>query len=180
MLEQINQAAKMIMEAGKVLICGNGGSAAESLHLASELLGRFKFERAPIPAIPLLDPATLTAIGNDYGFEQVFSRQVEGLGKPGDVLVAISTSGISPNIVEAARVAKRKGLSVIAITGGHGGNLRHYADTIISFHGTTAEIQERHLMAIHQICRIIDSQMAGIQSSAHQMGEHTQQLKGIG
>lgn len=176
MLEPMHKAAELIMAAGKTLICGNGGSASEALHLASELLGRFQFARGPIPAMALLDPATLTAIGNDYGFEQVFSRQVEGLGNPGDVLVAISTSGTSPNVVEAAKAAKTKGMKVIALTGGTGGHLACHADVLIAPPGETAYIQERHLMAIHQICRVIDGFRAVGVSSAYQMGEHTKSL----
>jgi D-sedoheptulose 7-phosphate isomerase len=143
----------------KVLACGNGGSAADSQHLVAELVGRFVVERRGLPAVALTaDTAILTAVGNDYGFERVFARQVEALAQRGDLLFAISTSGNSPNVVQAAQTARGLGCTVIALTGERGGKLAAHADLLICAPSTvTARIQEVHTLCIHAIADSLDS-----------------------
>ena len=142
----------------KVLVCGNGGSAADSQHFAAELVGRFVTERRALPAIALsTDTSALTSIGNDYGFEHVFARQVEALGQAGDVLVAISTSGNSPNVAAAARAARARSMAVIGFTGAKDGLLGQISDLCFEAPSQeTARIQEAHIFAIHCICAIVD------------------------
>ena len=144
---------------GKVLIFGNGGSAADAQHMAAEFVGRLMTEREPLPAIALTtDSSNLTAIGNDYGYEQVFSRQVAGLAKPGDVVVAISTSGNSPNVVHAACDAQRLGCKVISLTGGSGGKLAYASDINlnVSEGKNSCRIQETHIFIIHSLVDLVD------------------------
>lgn len=143
----------------KILICGNGGSAADSQHMAAEFVGRFVKERQSLPALALtVDTSLLTAVGNDYGFDCVFSRQVEGLGQEGDVLIAISTSGNSANVVKAVKTAKEKGIYVIALTGENGGTLTKESDLCLAVPSqVTARIQEMHIMIIHMICEIAEA-----------------------
>ena len=143
----------------KILICGNGGSAADSQHMAAEFVGRFVKERQSLPALALtVDTSLLTAVGNDYGFDCVFSRQVEGLGQEGDVLIAISTSGNSANVVRAVKTAKEKGIYVIALTGENGGILAKESDLCLAVPSqVTARIQEMHIMIIHMICEIAEA-----------------------
>jgi phosphoheptose isomerase len=165
--ESVAGAAALIVEAvnggGKVLVAGNGGSAAEAQHLASELVGRFVGDRPGLPAVALTcDTSALTAIGNDYGFERVFSRQVEALGRPGDVLVAFSTSATSPNVVRAAEAAKAAGMRTIAVIGRRPGLLTALADVTIACPGPdTAGIQEHHLAVVHALCRVVDGELFG-------------------
>lgn len=142
----------------KILICGNGGSAADSQHFAAELTGRYKKERAGLSALALsVDTSALTAIGNDYGYEYVFSRQLEALGKDGDVLFAISTSGNSQNVINAINVAKNRGIKVISLTGKGGGRMREISDiNIISPSSDTPRIQENHILFIHILCGLIE------------------------
>lgn len=144
----------------KLLICGNGGSAADSQHIAAEIVGRFKKERVSLPALALtVDTSILTAVGNDYGFETVFSRQIEGLGQEGDVLIGISTSGNSRNVVRAVETAKKKGLLVISMTG-EGGRLDTMADISLAVPSrVTARIQEMHILMAHIICEIAEENM---------------------
>jgi len=151
---------------GKILVCGNGGSAADAQHFSAELLGRFERERMGLPAIALTtDSSTLTAIGNDYDFSEVFSKQVAALGREGDVLLAISTSGNSNNVLAAAQVAQERGMLVVALTGKGGGRLGELcrADDvhICVPHGTTTRIQETHILAIHCLCDAIDCTLLG-------------------
>ena len=143
----------------KILICGNGGSAADSQHMAAEFVGRFVKERQSLPALALtVDTSLLTAVSNDYGFDCVFSRQVEGLGQEGDVLIAISTSGNSANVVKAVKTAKEKGIYVIALTGENGGILAKESDLCLAVPSqVTARIQEMHIMIIHMICEIAEA-----------------------
>ena len=143
----------------KILICGNGGSAADSQHMAAEFVGRFVKERQSLPALALtVDTSLLTAVGNDCGFDCVFSRQVEGLGQEGDVLIAISTSGNSANVVKAVKTAKEKGIYVIALTGENGGILAKESDLCLAVPSqVTARIQEMHIMIIHMICEIAEA-----------------------
>ena len=144
---------------GTVLLCGNGGSAAESQHFAAELTGRFRRERRGWPAVALTtDVSALTSIGNDYGFSQVFARQVEAIGRPGDVLIAISTSGTSANVVEAARRARESGLSVVALTGPDAGAVGALAHVVVAVPGaSTARVQEVHLTVLHAMCDEIEA-----------------------
>ncbi len=155
--------AKRLKNGNKVLICGNGGSAADSQHFAAEIVGRFEEERKAYPAIALTtDTSALTAIGNDYGFEKVFSRQVEGLGQKGDILIGISTSGNSPNVIEAVKVAKEMGIFTVGFLGKDGGILKDLVDkSFIVFHKSTARIQEVHLVLEHSLCKIIDMYLTG-------------------
>lgn len=140
-----------IASGNKILICGNGGSAADAQHFAAELVGRFERERASFPAIALTtDTSVLTAIGNDYGFAQVYSRQVAGLGRKGDMLIAISTSGNSPNILEAVRMAVSMGIRSIGLLGRDGGSIKsEVSRPIIVPHIRTARIQEAHCFILH-------------------------------
>jgi D-sedoheptulose 7-phosphate isomerase len=147
---------------GKLLICGNGGSAADSQHIAAELVVRFLKERRALPAMALTtDSSVLTSEANDHGFGTVFSRQVEALGKKGDVLLAITTSGRSPNVVEAAKAAKKMGLVVIGLTGPAPGVLGKYCRVCIKAAGDkTFRIQESMLMAEHAICDLVEKDFA--------------------
>jgi D-sedoheptulose 7-phosphate isomerase len=145
----------------KLLACGNGGSASDAEHLVAELVGRYRDERRGLPAITLVSgSATVTALANDYGYERVFARQVEALARPGDLLFAISTSGRSPNVVEAARAARIVGCAVVAFTGAVKGPLAAEADAVIAAPSTTtARIQEVHALCIHAICESLDARL---------------------
>ncbi len=161
-LERVVQALDACLSAGhKVFACGNGGSAADAQHLVAELVGRFLHERRALPAIALTaDAATLTAIGNDYGYERVFARQLEGLASKGDLLFAISTSGNSPNVLQAAQTARDHGCVVVAMTGERDSKLISYADPglVIRAPSTvTARIQEVHTLCIHAIADSLDN-----------------------
>ncbi|HET9470643.1 MAG TPA: SIS domain-containing protein, partial [Usitatibacter sp.] len=150
----------------KALACGNGGSAADSQHFAAELVGRFERERPGLPGIALtVDSSALTAIANDYDFDRVFSKQVEALGVAGDVLLGISTSGSSRNVVEAVRAAQAKGLVVIALTGRDGGAMAKMlrpGDFHLNVpHPRTMRVQEMHLLAIHCLCEVVDNLLFG-------------------
>ena len=156
--------AERLRQGGKVLACGNGGSAADAQHFAAELINRFQRERRPYAAIALTtDASVLTSIANDYDFSQVFSKQVEALGRKGDVLLAISTSGQAANVLRAAEAAKAAGLWTVALCGGKGGKLAELADNVlcVSSSSTTARIQEGHGMIIHALCQLIEEQLAG-------------------
>jgi D-sedoheptulose 7-phosphate isomerase len=166
-LPVLARIAEMVVEAlaagGKVLVFGNGGSAADSQHIAAELVSRFRRERGALAAIALTtDTSILTAIGNDYGFEDVFVRQVEALGRPGDVVLAISTSGNSPNVLKAVRRAAELDLRTVGFTGDDGGKLRQCVDLcfrVPSF--ATPHIQEVHIAAGHAVCEVVESRFAG-------------------
>ncbi len=163
-IELINEIAlklkKVIEKGGKILFCGNGGSAADSQHLAAELVVRFRssFPRPAIPAIALTtDSSILTACGNDFGFNQIFARQVEALGNPNDALFAISTSGNSTNIIEAVKQARKKNMLVVGFLGGNGGELSSMCDiNFIAPSDVTARIQETHIMVGHILCELIE------------------------
>jgi D-sedoheptulose 7-phosphate isomerase len=149
-------------EGNKLLICGNGGSAADCQHIAAELVGRYKRERKGLPAIALTtDSSILTAWSNDYNYETVFARQIESLGKEGDILLALSTSGNSPNVLQAVFQAKQQGMSVISLTGKGGGQLKEVSDiAIVAPTDDTARIQECHQLAYHILCDIIDTEFS--------------------
>lgn len=156
--EQLNSTVdyitNSILNGGKVLICGNGGSAADAQHIAAEFVGRFVMERKGFPAIALTtDTSNLTAIGNDYSYDEVFRRQVEALGNKGDVLIGISTSGNSENVIRAIEEAKKRDMVVIGLTGKTGGKMKEMCDVSFVFEiKDTARIQELHMMTYHLIC----------------------------
>lgn len=158
----IRQAAALLAgslsQGGKIMLCGNGGSAADSQHLAAELTGRFLKDRRPLAAMALsTDTSALTCIGNDYSFDEVFSRQVTGLGRSGDCLLAISTSGNSRNVMRAAEAARGAGMRVIGLLGRDGGALRGLCDlAIIVPSPTTARIQEAHIFIGHTLCAMVE------------------------
>ncbi len=159
----VSKMETTIKSGGKILVAGNGGSTADALHMSAELIGRFYKERRPIPAIALpSNPSILTEIGNDYDFRYVFKRQIEGLGKKGDIFIAISTSGNSENIIEGLRVAKEMGIYTIGLTGENGGKMRDHTDICLcvpSF--DTPRIQEVHIMIIHVICEFLEERLYG-------------------
>jgi len=147
----------------KLLIMGNGGSAADAQHFAAEIVGRFKMERPALPAIALsTDTSIITAIGNDYGFERIFSRQVEALAAPGDALIAISTSGNSANILQALLTGRQAGCSAIGLLGKDGGTIREFCDLpLIIPSNETPRIQEGHITVIHILCDLIEQTLFG-------------------
>jgi len=168
--EPIARAAGLMVGAlragGKLLACGNGGSAADAQHFAAELVNRFEIERPPLAAVALTtDSSALTAIANDYSYEQVFAKQLRALGRKGDVLLAISTSGNSGSVLEAVRAAREIGVRVVALTGNGGGKLAPLlvADDVHVCvpHSRTVRIQEVHLLALHCMCDAIDFQLIG-------------------
>ncbi len=150
---------KTIKRGGKVLIFGNGGSAADSQHFAAELTGRFQKERAGLPAIALTtDTSSITALANDYSFDIIFKRQLEALAQPKDIVVAISTSGKAKNVIEAVKAAKKIGLNTIGLTGHSGSELSKITDiSIVVPSNVTARIQEVHILIIHIICELVES-----------------------
>lgn len=162
LVPDIEKAATTILTAlkagNKILTCGNGGSAADAQHFSAELVARYDKERRSLPAIALTtDPSAVTAIGNDYSYEDVFARQIEGLGAKGDVLVAITTSGNSPNVLKAIATAQKKGLHVIGLTGKNGGKMKDLPiHNVIVPSAVTARIQESHILIIHSWCKLID------------------------
>jgi D-sedoheptulose 7-phosphate isomerase len=161
----VNEAAQIVVEClsagGVVYLCGNGGSAADSQHIAAELTGRFLRERAPLAGIALTtDTSALTAIGNDYGFNEVFARQLEGLARKNDCLIAISTSGNSRNVVRAAETAKTLGVKTIGLLGGAGGVLKDLCDvSVVVPSKVTARIQEAHILIGHSLCEVVDNSL---------------------
>jgi D-sedoheptulose 7-phosphate isomerase len=154
--------AAALRAGGKLLVFGNGGSAADAQHFAAELSGRFQKERAALSALALTtDPSVITALANDYGFEHVFRRQVEAHGRAGDVAFGISTSGRSKNVIEALRLAKQLGLITIGLTGRGGGAIREIVDLLIDVpHDNTARIQEVHGMVVHLLAEIVEDTVA--------------------
>jgi D-sedoheptulose 7-phosphate isomerase len=166
-VDKIVEVAQLIAQAfregKKVLLFGNGGSATDASHIAAEFVNRFVIERPPLPAIALnTDVAVLTSIGNDYDFSQVFSKQLAALGNEGDVVIGITTSGNSPNVVKAIDVAKKNGMRTIILTGGSGGKLANKADhTFIVQSKVTARIQETHITLGHALCQMVDEELFG-------------------
>ncbi|MCH7881006.1 MAG: phosphoheptose isomerase [Proteobacteria bacterium] len=168
--ESIELASTMLNQAliggHKILSCGNGGSASDAQHFSSELLNRYERDRPGLPAIALTtDSSTLTSIANDYDYRQIFSKQINALGQPGDLLLAISTSGQSPNIVEAIQAARENEIQVIALTGKDGGSIGKMLDEnsieIRVPSNVTARIQEVHILVIHILCELLDLQLLG-------------------
>jgi D-sedoheptulose 7-phosphate isomerase len=154
----LNICKKALEERNTFFFCGNGGSASDSQHLAAELIGRYQHNRRAIPALSLtVDTSAITAIANDFGFENVFSRQLEGLGKPGDILFALSTSGKSENVINAMRTAKSLGILVIGLTGEDGSNFADFCDSLIQVPSkVTCHIQEAHIAIGQLICGYIE------------------------
>ncbi|MGA2882851.1 MAG: D-sedoheptulose 7-phosphate isomerase [Bryobacteraceae bacterium] len=155
----VDLLVKRLSEGNKLLVCGNGGSAADAMHICAELVGRFTRERRALPAIALnTDPAILTAWSNDYSYESVFSRQVEALAKPGDIVWGISTSGNSKNVVAALKTARELEASTLALTGQGGGAMAEYADVLLAVPlSVTARIQEVHTLTYHIICEAVEA-----------------------
>ena len=156
--------ANCLRSGGKIMACGNGGSAADAQHFAAELIGRFERERQELAAIALTtDSSILTAVGNDYSYEEIFSKQVRGLGKEGDILLGISTSGNSKNVVKAIEAAKKMGIKIIALTGNGGGKIADLLDEndihLCAPSTRTARIQETHLVLLHGLCDGVDHLM---------------------
>ena len=166
-LNRIQQAADMIIASlrngGKIHFCGNGGSAADAQHLAAELSGRFYFDRPPLNAEALhCNTSYLTAVGNDYGYDFIFSRLLRGTAKAGDVIVGISTSGNSKNILKAFELAKEMGVKIIAMTGETGGAMKDYADILLNVPSKdTPRIQESHILIGHIICELVETEIFG-------------------
>jgi phosphoheptose isomerase len=160
--------ARDLPASGRLLTAGNGGSAAQAEHLAAELVGRYVRDRVPMSAIPLTaDSASLTAIANDYGLEESFARQVRAHGRPGDVLLALSTSGRSPNVLAAARAARSAGMAVWALTGRRPNPLAAFADEAVCAEATaTATVQEVHIVALHLVCAAVDRALGVAPASA--------------
>ena len=158
-----SKLASVLASGGKLLACGNGGSAAEAQHLTSELVGRFRSDRRPYAAIPLhADTSTFTAIANDFGADQVFARQVAGHGTPGDVLLCLSTSGRSPNVLAAAAAARDHGLIVWGLTGPVPNPLAELCDDVLAVPaGDSATVQEVHLAVIHMLCEVLEDTLGG-------------------
>ena len=167
----IDRAADIMVAAlqkgKKILVCGNGGSASDAQHFSAELLNRFQKERPSLPALALTtDTSTITSIANDYSYNEIFSKQIKGLGCEGDILIAISTSGKSPNVTEAVFAAQSKGMNVVALTGKDGGELtkalREGEDVDLRVPGkNTARIQETHILILHCLCELIEKELYG-------------------
>jgi len=166
MQEKLELASLLVVETlkngNKILLCGNGGSAADAQHIAAELTGRYKTERRGLPGIALTtDTSALTAIGNDYGYDRVFDRQVEALAQKGDLLIGISTSGNSTNIINALKVAREMGCKTLGLTGRDGGAMNELCDiNLVVPSNDTPRIQEMHILFAHTICQIIDNELS--------------------
>lgn len=172
LLQNVERAGLLCVEAlkagKKVMLAGNGGSAADSQHIAAELVSRLNYDRPGLAAVALTtDTSALTAIGNDYGYEQVFSRQLEAIGQKGDVLIAISTSGNSPNILRVIEAAKQRGVHTIGMTGKSGGKMMGQCDIMLAMpSGHTPHVQECHITLGHIICQIVEDTIFGAQYGA--------------
>ena len=164
LVQVIDRIAGALRAGNKLMLFGNGGSAADAQHIAAEFVNRFKMERPPLPAIALTtDTSALTSIANDYGYAEVFAKQVRALGRRGDVAVAISTSGNAVNVLRAVAACQRIGVTTVALTGGSGGKLATAADLVLRAAGTTetARIQETHILVGHVICELVDVGLFG-------------------
>lgn len=163
-IERVARACVQVYRSGrKTLLAGNGGSAADAQHIAAELVGRYGFDRPSLPSLALTtDTSNLTAIGNDYGYERVFSRQLEGMAQEGDLFIGISTSGNSPNVINAFESAKAKGVKTVALVGRDGGKMAAMADfAIVVPSNATPRIQESHILIGHILCDIIEKELFG-------------------
>lgn len=166
MQDKLESASKLVVETlkngNKILICGNGGSAADAQHIAAELTGRYKTERRGLPGIALTtDTSALTAIGNDYGYDRIFDRQIEALANNGDLIIGISTSGNSKNIIHALKIAKELGCKTLGLTGRNGGIMNEFCDiNLIVPSNDTPRIQEMHILFGHTICQIVDNELS--------------------
>ena len=160
--EAARQMVMTIRQGGKIISCGNGGSHCDAMHFAEELSGRYRDDRQALPAIAISDVSHLSCVSNDYGYDAVFSRFIEGLGQAGDTLLAISTSGNSPNVLAAARTARQQRMTIVALTGKDGGQLADLADVEIRVphHGYADRIQEVHIKVIHILIMLIEQQVA--------------------
>lgn len=156
-----HQIASCFENGHKILVAGNGGSLCDAMHFAEELTGQFREKRRALPAIALSDPGHLTCVGNDMGYESVFARGVEALGQPGDIFIALTTSGNSPNLIEAAKMAKTRGLRTMAFLGKSGGKLKGFCDLewIVSGFSYSDRIQEAHMTAIHIIIEMVEKKL---------------------
>lgn len=167
LLNKIEEVSKLCVRiyknSNKTILAGNGGSAADAQHIAAELVGRYGFDRPSLPSLALTtDTSNLTAIGNDYGYDKVFSRQLEGMGQKGDIFIGISTSGNSKNIINAFEVAKLKGIITVALVGKDGGKMADMADiSIVVPSDSTPRIQESHILIGHILCDIIEREIFG-------------------
>ncbi|MFC2087204.1 SIS domain-containing protein [Bacteroidota bacterium] len=167
LLEKINQVVSVLINCfnqnKKVLFCGNGGSASDAQHLAAELSGRFYLDRKPLPAEALhVNTSYITAVANDYSFDEIYSRYITGFGQEGDVLVGLSTSGNSANVVEAFKTAIRKNIITVGLTGKTGGKLKKYSDIVINVPSSdTPRIQEAHILIGHIICELVENKLFG-------------------
>lgn len=162
-IDAASACIKSLKQGGKILLAGNGGSAADSQHIAGELVSRFAFDRPGLPSVALTtDTSILTAIGNDYGYEKLFSRQIQALGKEGDVFVGYSTSGKSPNIIKAFEQARQMGIITVGLTGNRGGPMVELCDHLLAVPSSdTPKIQEGHLVLGHIICGLIEEAIFG-------------------
>jgi D-sedoheptulose 7-phosphate isomerase len=162
-----NEVVDAVRAGRKVMLFGNGGSAADATHIAAEFVGRFAFDRDPMPALSLSDNVSaVTAIGNDYAYDLTFARQVRALGSPGDVAIGLSTSGSSPNVLNALRVARETGILSAAFTGAKGAKMAELADVpIVIPSGSTARIQEGYMLCAHIMCEVVEQTLFGFGSS---------------
>jgi D-sedoheptulose 7-phosphate isomerase len=162
---RIDEAARLMVDSinhgGKIISCGNGGSHCVAMHFAEELTGRYHDNRKPVPAISISDSGHITCVGNEYGFDHIFSRYIEAVGNKGDVLLAISTSGNSPNVLQAAAAARKKGMSIVALTGKNGGKLAPLADVEVRVphFGYADRIHEIHYKIVHILILLIEKQV---------------------
>jgi len=156
----VNNCIKSLKSGGKIIFCGNGGSFADSQHLAAEFISRLRFDRAPLASIALgTNSSNMSAIGNDYGYDQVFKREILALGNSNDIFIPISTSGNSGNVIDAINAAKEKGIKTVAFTGGTGGKMSNTCECIIVPSSSTEKIQEVHIMLGHILCYLIEEQL---------------------
>lgn len=165
MINNINHAASLMSKAvknnGKIISCGNGGSHCDAMHFAEELTGRYRDDRPPIPAIAISDPSHISCVSNDYGFDNIFSRFIDAMGQPEDVLLGITTSGNSPNIINAVKSANKKGMTTIILSGNNGGQVSEISNIniIVPFSGYSDRIQEIHIKIIHIFILLIEQQL---------------------
>ena len=163
LIDTVEVTLQSFAKGGKLILCGNGGSAADAQHLAAEFVNRFLIDRRPLPALALTtDTSILTSVGNDFSYDDIFAKQLEALGKPEDIFLGISTSGNSPNVIKAINVAKDIGMTTVALTGGKGGKMAALVDILLNVPVPhTPHIQECHIWIEHMLCQLIDERMFG-------------------